>query len=97
MSRVEENSKLQYGNIRYTNSNGTEVAKVKFLEDISRSLAVIADALYKEEDDAREADLYVRDHLLIEWGMDNFVIGGNPEDTYERWRDFLENRRAQHE
>ena len=44
MSRVEENDKLHLPN-SFRDDIQVQIAQAKFLEDISRSLAVIADSL----------------------------------------------------
>ena len=90
MGRVEENSHLKFKPDMAMKVNAIECANVKFLEDISRSLAVIADSMDKDNDDGiTEAELYVRDHILIEWCMENLSVGGNIEDTYEQWQSWL--------
>ena len=60
MSRVEENKVVcgQWDSLNYTgNAEQVKVkllvAQINFLEDISKSLAVIADRVAKEEDDGK--------------------------------------------
>ena len=105
MSRIEENAKLKFKPDMAMKVNAIECAKVKFLEDISRSLAIIAsdyEPAEPEQDPCDEADLYVRDHLLIEWllsdiGRSRARYDHDTEQIYEDWMEWLSKKEAQHE
>lgn len=100
MSRVEENAHLKFKPSGAAFNGGIEYAKVSFLEDISRSLAVLADASTSNNDVA-EADICVRDHLLIEWMLDfmNFTYTkvDQVESVYSCWINWLKERGGENE
>lgn len=44
----------------------------------------------------KEADQYVRDHLLIEFMMEYYLkCSGDVEDIYHEWKEWLKEREAQ--
>ena len=93
MSRVEENARLIFKPDMSMRVNAIECAKVKFLEDISRSLAVIADR--DEKDYISEADAYVRDYLLIQWTTHRFNLVENVEDLHDEWIKWLDKNKEE--
>ena len=84
MSRIEENSKLNFKPTGAMKTVDLELAKIKFLEDISRSLAFIADG-----DNSSAANDYVRDYLLIQWIFKEYHVNENVENTYKEWQAYL--------
>ena len=49
------------------------------------------------EEVVREADQYVRDHLLIEFMMEYYLeCCGDVEDIYHEWREWLKEREENH-
>ena len=106
MSRVEENEKWIRSVPRTMSGNREDVmariasTKLQAFIDISRSLAIIANS-YETTTDIREADLYVRDNLLIQWMLNFLNIDHeqhtNIEDIYHMWLDWLHEKEAEHE
>lgn len=60
MSRIEENAKLHLPN-SFRDDIQVQIAQAKFLEDISRSLAVIADNTTEYIHSETEPPMFIRD------------------------------------
>ena len=46
----------------------------------------------------KEADQYVRDHLLIEWMQNRYYIHHEgPEEVYSEWNKWLKEKEKEHE
>ena len=51
----------------------------------------------REDDDVKEADIYVRDHLLIEWLVDHLLLPStNIEALHDAWTDYINKEEAKH-
>lgn len=90
MSRVEENSKLVIPSAFPANKDSAsvrlEICKLRYLEDISKSLAVIADG------ESDESDCYMHDMGLINYILNRYMVTDTNgvrvdiEEIYRGWR-----------
>ena len=104
--RVEENEKLINSIPKTMSGNKDDVmvrikaSEHQILIDISKSLAALADYHRFCDDELTDADLYVRDHMLIEF-MQSCLESGTGIDTpveewYEAWQKKLKELEERH-